>query len=136
MKVSKQVTCSLDSFAAGVQELLGDIPPSMTNKVGDAVAKSTRKGVKKVKAHASKGGRHAWSGEYIGGFSSHVERGEYTTGEIGNKAKPGLVHLLEKGHATPSGHRTGTFPHMAPAFDEMTGEFVEAVAQAAGEALG
>lgn len=133
--MSRYVEVPLDAFAKGIEELIGDIPASCEEKVGNAVAKSTRKGVKNVQAHAEKGGRHPWSGEYTGGFASHIERGAITTGEIGNKTKPGLVHLLEKGHATLTGRRTAAFPHMAPAFEEIQVEFIEAVEKAVGEAL-
>jgi len=133
--MARNVTCTLDTFAAGIEELVGDIPVSVAQKTGDAVARCTRKGVKKVKSHAGKGGKHPWSGEYVGGFSSHIKRGVVTTGEIGNRAKPGLVHLLEKGHATLTGRRTAAFPHMAPAFDEMKDDFYDEVADAVGEAL-
>ena len=131
----KHLTCTPDAFAATLQELLADIPGAVVDKTGDAVAKCTRKGVKQVKSHASKGGKTAWSGEYVGGFGSHIKRGVETTGEIGNRAKPGLVHLLEKGHATLTGRRTRAYPHMAPAFDEIKEEFAKSVADAVGEAI-
>lgn len=133
--MARNVTCGLDSFSKGIEELVGDIPSSCNDKVSKAVAKSTRKGVKHVKQHASKGGRHKWSGEYVGGFSSHITSGAVSTGEIGNKAKPGLVHLLEKGHVTLTGRRTAAFPHMAPAFSEIQDDFIEAVKEAVVEAI-
>ena len=135
MRMAKSVSCTLDTFAKGIEELVGDIPHACQDKVSTAVAQSTRKGVKSVKKHAEKGGRHPWSGEYVGGFSSHVQSGAVATGEIGNRAKPGLVHLLEKGHATPTGRRTGAFPHMAPAFDDIQEDFVARVEKAVGEAI-
>jgi len=131
----KNVTVDWTNFDIGLKELIGDIPIACSEEVGKAVAKSTRKGVKAVKSHASKGGKHKWSGEYVGGFSSRVTKGIETTGEIGNRAKPGLVHLLEKGHATLTGRRTNAYPHMAPAFDEIKDEFYEEVANAVGRAL-
>ena len=133
--MGRSITCDLDAFARSIEELVGDIPSACQDKVGDAVAKSTRKGVKAVKSHASKGGKHEWSGEYVDGFSSHVTRGEETVGEIGNKNKPGLVHLLEKGHATLTGRRTNAYPHLAPAFDEIQEDFIRSVEEAVGEAL-
>lgn len=131
----RDLTTDIDGFARGIEELLGDIPASCQEKVGKAVEQSTRRGVKTVKQHAAKGGVHGWSEEYVGGFSSRIERGAVTVGEIGNKEKPGLVHLLEKGHATLTGRRTRAFPHMAPAFDEIQDEFVERAMKAIGEAI-
>ena len=133
---SRSITCDLDGFARGIDELLGDIPEKCSEKVGKATEKATRRGVKTVKSYASQGGIHAWSERYVGGFSSHVDRGGMVTvGEIGNKNEPGLVHLLEKGHATPAGRRTRAFPHMAPAFDEITEDFIEMASRAFGEAI-
>ncbi|MBQ9005965.1 MAG: hypothetical protein IJ092_06295 [Atopobiaceae bacterium] len=133
--MARNVTCGLDSFARGIEELVGDIPASCQEKVGKATEQATRKGVKTVKKHAKKGGVHKWSDAYVGGFSSRVRKGAVTEGEIGNKAKPGLVHLLEKGHLTLTERRTRAFPHMAPAFDEIQDDFVERVEKAVGEAL-
>lgn len=130
------ITCDLDSFARGIDELIGDIPEKCSDKVGKATERATRKGVRTVKSYASEGGIHEWSDRYVGGFSSHVDRkGPVTIGQIGNKKEPGLVHLLEKGHATPAGRRTRAFPHMAPAFDEITQDFVEMASRAIEEAI-
>ena len=133
--MARNVTCDLDSFAKGIEQLVGDIPEACRDALDKATTQATRKGAKTVQQHASKGGRHAWSGEYVGGFSSHVTHGATTVGEIGNKNKPGLVHLLEKGHATLTGRRTGAFPHMAPAFNEIQEDFVERAEKAIGQAI-
>lgn len=133
--MARNITVPLDAFARGVEELVGDIPDACTDAANKATAQSTRKGAKTVKKHASKGGRHAWSNEYINGFSSHVKQGVMAEGEIGNKAKPGLVHLLEKGHVTLTSRRTGAFPHMAPAFEEIQQDFIERMEKAIGGAL-
>lgn len=131
-----EITCGPEDFARSIEALIGNIPPDCSEEVSKAVERSTRKGVKAVKGYASKGGIHKWSPEYVGGFSSHVTKGVVSTGEIGNKAKPGLVHLLEKGHATPTGRRTRSFPHMAPAFDDIQDAFVKDVSESVGRALG
>ena len=131
----REITCDIEQFAAGIEALIGDIPESCRDALDKATTQSTRKGAKTVQSYASKGGVHKWSGEYVGGFSSHVTHGATTTGEIGNKAKPGLVHLLEKGHATLTGRRTRAFPHMAPAWEEIQEDFVERAMAAIGEAI-
>lgn len=133
--MTDDLTVPPEAFAKGIEELIGNIPAACGEKVSKAVAQSTRKGVKTVKKHAGKGGVHKWSERYVGGFSSHVEGGISPSGEIGNKSEPGLVHLLEKGHATLTGRRTRAFPHMAPAFEEIQDDFVDRVAKAVGEAL-
>ena len=133
--MAKNYDCTLDTFAKGIEELVGDIPVCCTEAANKAVRKSTRKGVNTVKKHAKKGGKHVWSDEYVGGFSSHITAGVTVEGEIGNKAKPGLVHLLEKGHATLNGRRTNAYPHMAPAFGEISKHFVETFEKEIGAAL-
>ena len=132
---ARNIVVPLDAFATGLESLIGDIPDSCRAAANKAVAQSTRKGVQTVKAEAGKGGIHAWSGEYVGGFSSHVTGGAQAVGEIGNKNKPGLVHLLEKGHATLNGRRTRAFPHMAPAFESIQADFIERMDKYVGEAL-
>jgi len=136
--MSKHVVCTPDTFAAGIEELVGDIPEKCGEGCRKAVQQSIRKGASGLRSGAyGSSGRHAWSGEYMGGFSSAMTKGGMSpAGEIGNKAKPGLVHLLEKGHVTLNGRRTGAFPHMAPAFDDLTGYFVERVKECVSGALG
>lgn len=37
---------------------------------------------------------------------------------VRNKTKPGITHLLEKGHMTRKGNRTKVMPHIAPAYEK------------------
>ena len=134
--MGRELSVDIDAFAAGLEQLVGDIPGACAEKGGDAVAKSVRKTAKELRAGIyGSSGKHEWSEEYMSGFSSHVDRGMETVGEVGNKNKPGLVHLLEKGHATLTGRRTNAYPHMAPAFNAMSEEFIEEYKKAIGEAL-
>ena len=111
----------IDEFAKGIEALLGDIPNAAGKEMDKAVTQSVRKAAKELRGERTAGiGRHPWSEEYRSGFSSRVDKNwPVITGEVGNKAKPGLVHLLEKGHVTLTDRRTQAFPHMAPAFDDM-----------------
>lgn len=134
--MGRNLTRDIDAFAAGLEELIGDIPAACAEKGGDAIAKSVRKTASELRSGTyGSSGKHKWSPEYMGGFTSHVERGMETVGEVGNKNKPGLVHLLEKGHLTLTGRRTTAYPHMAPAFDAMAEDFIEEYKKAIGEAL-
>lgn len=135
---SHDITCDIDAFATSLEALIGDIPEACDKETEKAVTKSVRKGAKLLRGKYTSGiGKHEWSAEYRGGFSSHVTKGGMeTTGEIGNKNKPGLVHLLEKGHATLTGRRTNKYEHMDPAFREIQEDFVVQVENAVGKALG
>lgn len=134
--MGRSTYCEPDSFAAAFEDLIGDIHPSCVDKGGEAVAQSTRETAKKLRGgEFGSGGKTEWSDRYMSGFQSHVEKGIETVGEVGNKNKPGLVHLLEKGHLTLTGRKTRAYPHMAPAFDAMSEEFVERYKHAIAAAL-
>lgn len=128
----------IDDFAIALTSLLEDANDAMTDAAADATRKSIRSGAKLLRGEYTDGiGRHPWSDEYRGGFRSQMtHEGNMPSGEIGNKAKPGLVHLLEKGHLTPNGTRsTAKFPHMAPAFEEIQEDFVSLMQREIGRAL-
>lgn len=131
------VPCEIDRFAATIAQLVGDIPDSCADEMEKAVRKSARAGAKSLREEHTEGiGRHPWSEEYRKGFSSHVERdGLQSVGEVGNKVKPGLTHLLEKGHLTLTDRRTRAYPHMEPAFRDMEEDFVAEAAKALGRAV-
>lgn len=134
---NREIACDLDSFAVSLDALVGDIPPACNEGSEKAVRQSIRAAAKKLRGGAyGSSGRHEWSEKYMQGFASAMVKGGATpAGEVGNKGKPGLVHLLEKGHVTLTGRRTAAFPHMAPAFDDMSEDFVERVLKYVGEAL-
>lgn len=131
------IACDADNFARGIAELLGDIPAASSEGCQKAVSQTIRKTASGLRSgNYGSSGRHKWSPEYMSGFSSAVVKGGATpAGEVGNKNKPGLVHLLEKGHATLNGRRTASFPHMAPAFDDMEKDFVDRVSRYIVEAI-
>ena len=135
--VSNQETVDWQDFSVGIERLLGGIPKACQQKLGKAVRQSVRKTAKELRSGKyGSAGKHEWSPEYMAGFTSHSDtRGMTPEGHVGNQNKPGLVHLLEKGHLTLTGRRTTAYPHMAPAFEEMEEDFVERAEKAVGEAL-
>lgn len=62
-------------------------------------------------------------------------KGKSVFGEVGNADVPGLVHLLEKGHAKVGGGRVAAIPHVAPVADDMFDELEDAIAKAIDDAL-
>lgn len=132
----RSIECDADAFAIGLEELLSDITPDVAKGISEAIPKVSRKGAKMLREEASK----RWTGKtgaaYSKGFKSKtIKSGEVTTAEIGNSKFPGLVHLLEKGHATLTGRRTKAYPHVAPVFDAIEPQVMEAVGDAVDKAL-
>lgn len=134
--MGKNVTCDFINLSRGVEELIGDIPKGLSIQVSKAVEKSAKYGAKQLRNKYATGGKHDWSDEYRRGFTCKIDRsGSISEGVVGNKAKPGLVHLLEKGHLTLTGRRTQAYPHMDPAFDDMQEKFIEEAEKAIDRAL-
>lgn len=135
--VNRDETVDYRNFAVGIDKVLGDLPKACADNLGDAVRTSVRKTAKGLRSGIyGAAGKHEWSEAYMKGFTSRADtRGMTPEGEVGNKAKPGLVHLLEKGHLTLAGRRTHAYPHMTPAFNEMESDFMKLAEQAIGRAL-
>lgn len=132
----KHISCDSDHFAIGMEELLSDIEPAVAENLSEELPRLGRKGAKELRQEAGE----RWTGKtgraYSKGFSSKkVQSGMVTTVEIGNSAMPGLVHLLEKGHETLTSRRVEGIPHVAPVFDRLEPQVVDAVSKAVGEAL-
>lgn len=123
----RSITEDIDRFAVGLDKLLADIPELGADACDKAVSWASRETAKSLRGEMTeKIGKNEWSEEYRKGFTSRVDRSkDQSVGTVGNKAKPGLVHLLEKGHATLTGRRTNAYPHMEPAFREMEDKFVD-----------
>ena len=92
--------------------------------IEEATSKIAKEGRKKIK---SIGGYKDRSGEYRKGFylrdHSTRRRPAYT---LANK-KYQLTHLLEHGHATKDGGRTGASPHWDPVAEYMAKAYLDEV---------
>ena len=106
-------------------------------KYGDEVAENiqkvtkeiARKGAKAVKQNAQSDFKG--TGKYAAGWTSQAKEGRYSSqGIIYNRAKPGLPHLLEHGHAKRGGGRTDGREHIAPVEQEVIRSFEEAIKEA------
>lgn len=120
--------CSPDNLSAAIDEILNGYYRDCSDAIEVGVDKTTKKARGYVKKYAKSASfkKRTVAGRYIGGFSSKVSKeGANTYGEVGNRSLPGLVHLLEKGHAKIGGGRTTAYPHMEPAFNDAKGEFVD-----------
>lgn len=108
--MGKHLWVEEDEFAAALADILGDIAEASDEAVFNLVHDSVELGRDDWRARA-KG--YGWK------YGQHVtfrtlRKGHGTEGHIFSR-KPGLPHLLEKGHATMSGGRSGAFPHVKPA---------------------
>jgi hypothetical protein len=141
--------CTPDTFARALTGLLDASRVGVEDELDGAVRKSTSYTRRRVVVHARSAvgdasgdpswrqGRALEPGErYPAGFSYRVTRKSHgSTGTVGNKTEPGLVHLLEKGHAIATGGRVQAYKHMEPAAEEGFEDFEKRAEEAIGAGL-
>lgn len=104
----------VDRFGAELTQILGRLEDSVEDKMPDAVREGAKVGRREWRANAP-----VRTGAYRKSISYRVKgRGAEVNAEVGSATMPGLVHLLEKGHARVGGGRVAAIPHVAPAADE------------------
>lgn len=107
---------SIDSLAAEITSLMEEYATDVDSDM-KAEAKNIAKETVKELKQTSPEGEGSKKGHYKDGWASKVV-GEKTNSldiVIYNKKKPGLTHLLEKGHAKRGGGRVEGKPHIGPA---------------------
>lgn len=111
------VRVSVDGMADAIIVALKDYSDDLAEETVEAVKKVGKDGAKMLKANSpvrkSKGGT---PGKYAKGWRFKVvsESANKIEGVLHNATNPGLVHLLEKGHALRQGGRAGARVHVAP----------------------
>jgi hypothetical protein len=99
-----------DEFAAAMADIFGDIVDASDEAVfqcvHDALVEGRDEWRKKAAGYDWKYGKH------VTYRTRRLKHG--SEGHIFSK-KPGLPHLLEKGHAKIGGGRTSAYPHVKPA---------------------
>lgn len=126
--MAKKIT--LDQLQGEIASILNDYNNSVTEGTKEAVRKTMKYGVDKVKS-ASRENFQRHSGKYASGWTSQVDTGRMSTqGTIYNQKVPGLPHLLENGHANRNGGRTAGRTHIAPVNDEIQRIFQEDIKKA------
>jgi len=112
----------MSEVRVSIDELVGEIVLAVeryTEAVSEAVEREVHETAQAVLQEVATSS--AWvdkSGKYRKGWTPKKERGEgWIRITIYNRLKPGLVHLLEKGHAKRSGGRVAARPHLVPAYD-------------------
>ena len=132
-------TCDIEGFSATMETVMFNLENNIKSAARTSVRKSVTWGAKELRTSSKtpvrKTGKLA-DGWYKAGFTGSTYRhaqGDY--GVIHNKNAPGLVHLLEKGHATIGGGRVRAYPHVAPVADETFKRFWEDIQDKVGGAL-
>ena len=101
-----------DEFAAALSDILGDIADASDEAVfrcvHDALVEGRDEWRRNAKSFGWKYGRHVT-------YRALRKKGS-VEGHIFSR-KPGLPHLLEKGHAKIGGGHTSAYPHVKPAAD-------------------
>ena len=101
---------SIDAFPAEVMKILNKYGNDVTNCVSEVTQDVTKKGVSLVRASARGMG---WK-KYPSSWTYKMEGPRIARWGIIHSKKPGLPHLLEKGHALRQGGRTGAYVHIKP----------------------
>jgi len=127
-----EISVDCDRFAYGFDQLLMDIGPALIDELPQAARKACQTTRRVASGQAPK-----MTGRYAKSLSYVVRgKGAGVMGEVGSKKLPGLVHLLEKGHAKVGGGHVPGYPHMAPGFDEGVPVFEQALLEGLENALG
>ncbi|AJC11720.1 hypothetical protein JI75_02590 [Berryella intestinalis] len=105
-----EVTISLGDLGGELERVIRGYSDEVRKETERDVRAAARVAVEELRATSPKG-----TGEYAAGWAASVKRPAPGSVEavVGNRDKPGLTHLLEKGHGGP--HPAPARPHIEPA---------------------
>lgn len=114
----------IDSLGAEIAKLMEEYADTVSLDMKSVVKTVSRNAVKELKTDSPKG-KGSKKGHYKDGWTSKTESENATaiSVRIYNKTKPGLTHLLEKGHAKRGGGRVNGIPHIAPIEEKVIEEY-------------
>lgn len=118
-------------LSKAVAQVLGEYKESVIESVQRVTKEVANEGVKKIKAESPVSGKSPKRNAYKSGWTKKVVVNRMGASAIIYNGKyPGLVHLLEKGHALRNGGRSTAFPHVAPAEEWMNSELQKRIKEA------
>lgn len=119
--MSKKV--NIENLSAEIASTISDYTKKVSQSIEKEVDASAKQLLNEVRANAPKK-----TGGYAKGFKTKkVKRQGEAVRILHNAKKPGLVHLLELGHAKRSGGRVASRPHLRPAYDRMEPAFLRRI---------
>lgn len=113
-------TIRIDSFAATLTEMAEGVVTQDDEQLRRDVRAAARTTTDELRNGAL---TPAVTGEYAAGWGYETELGVgHVKVTVRNKEKPGLTHLLEKGHekfvsGVDTGERVRAYPHIEPAYE-------------------
>lgn len=123
-------TIGIDSF----RDAINDILEEYGDTARSAIEAATKETAKQVAKELQSAGDFNGGAEYRKGWTSRVELTRTgASAVVYNKAKPGLSHLLEFGHAKRNGGRTRAFNFIAPIDATIGDKFADNIAKHLGD---
>lgn len=115
---------NIDSMAKEIASIMAGYATDVTTDVKKETRKVVKDTVNELKK-TSPEGPGSKRGHYKDGWTSKVEAENFNSIglKIYNKKKPGLTHLLEKGHAKRGGGRVEGIKHIEPAEQKAIKEY-------------
>lgn len=104
-----------DELGMEISRIISEYTEDVKMAIDEEVDETAKEVLKELRATSPK-----LTGKYSKGFTIKKDDTRGSTGRIiYNKTKPGLVHLLELGHAKRGGKgRVRAIPHLRPAYDK------------------
>lgn len=118
-------------LSKAVATILDDYEESIIDTVQSVTEDLAKEGLRKVKSASPVSGKSPKRSAYKSGWTKKVVTNRMgASATIYNGKYPGLVHLLEKGHALRNGGRTAAKPHVAPVQEWMNDELIKRIKEA------
>lgn len=118
-------------LSKAVATILDDYEESVIDAVQRVTEDLAKEGLRKVKSASPISGKSPKRSAYKSGWRKKVATNRIgASAIIYNEKYPGLVHLLEKGHALRNGGRTAAKPHVAPVQEWMNEELRKRIKEA------